>query len=144
MGEIFTDLVVNGLLQFGQAQGAVSARGLLMAPGNSAPAALVTGNNNNVVLPNFGFPGATAFYFGTVASGANLTGIAPPTDVVAREGQMIAVVNLGANAITTVANSSASLAANRISAAVVIVAGTGCLFIYTGSVWVPLTQTTGS
>src|ERR1700743_2767924 len=110
----FTDVTVTGLCQAALFEGPLQTYGQNLTAG-SAPAALVTSANNNVLLPGCAPAGPMLYTFGTVASGAILNGIAMAEP--ARAGQLVCLINGGANALDIAANAGGSTAGNRFSTA---------------------------
>jgi hypothetical protein len=136
----FDDVTVSGLLTAFLMQGSLQAQGAALATDPTA-VALGAGANHDVVLPQFGAPGLCCYAMTTAGSGETLGGIVTPE---VTDGQLVAIINVSANTIETIANDASSAVGNRFSLAVNIVAGAAALFIRRGALWYPLFTGTGS
>jgi hypothetical protein len=134
----FTDLVVNGLLQFGQGQGALNATGLRCVPPSVAQADL-TADVNNLVLSEFDSDGPLFFSLVATSAGLQVTGIQAVTLGI-QPGQVVIVFNGGTNTIEFPADDAGSTVGNRFTADFEIEPGTSAIIVYAGATlgWSPV------
>ena len=128
---VFSDLVVNGLLQARTFVGALTkALGINLAGPNVQAATLVTGTQH-VTLPEWSSAGGPAAFSLSGAAGATVSGFSS-RDLLeyAVLGCLIAIVNIGSELLATAASDPTSPPGFQISAVVSIDPGKALLFIY--------------
>jgi hypothetical protein len=137
----FTDITCSGQLTAFQVSGGIAAQGLGLTPSEGSTIALSAGANNNLVLPELGAPGPGSWAVSAGSSGESITGFQTTNGQTLLPGQVITIVNVGANPIDITANAGGSAVGNKIAAAAQIPAGCAMQFIYVGvagaGLWYP-------
>jgi len=135
----FDDVTVSGLLTAFQMQGSNVAQGIaLQGPSPEAAVDLGAGTNHNVPLPGYGNPGNCLWAVVAGAGSEVLGGIKTGS---VRDGQLLCLVNTGANDWTTAATDSGSDAGNKFSIAVTVAVGTAAFFVNYDGLWYPVVAT---